>query len=96
MEGPFYMRPYILLLISEEKRPNPVVDPPPLPSPSHICIFNLDLSRWSSILNFDSGGGGDDDEVDLSKMTKMPRCQWPPMWRRRLGSLAERRNLNIF
>ena len=94
MEGPFYMRPYILLLISEEKRPNPVVDP--LPSPSHICIFNLDLSRWSSILNFDSGGGGDDDDVDLSKMTKMPRCQWPPMWRRRLGSLAERRNLNIF
>ena len=71
MEEPFYMRPYILLLISEEKRPNPVVDPPPPPL-SHICIFNLDLSRWSSILNFDSGGGGDDDDVDLSKMTKMP------------------------
>ena len=71
MEGPFYMRPYILLLISEEKRPNPVVDPPPHP-PSHICIFNLDLSRRSSILNFDSGGGGNDDDVDLSKMTKMP------------------------
>ena len=71
MAGPFYMRPYILLLISEEKRPNPVVDPPPLP-PSHICIFNLDLSRRSSILNFDSGGGGNDDDVDLSKMTKMP------------------------
>ena len=69
MEGPFYMRPYILLLISEEKRPNPVVDPPP---PSQICIFNLDLSRRSSILNFDSGGGGNDDDVDLSKMTKMP------------------------
>ena len=68
MEGPFYMRPYILLLISEEKRPNPVVDPPP----PHICIFNLDLSRRSSILNFDSGGGGNDDDVDLSKMTKMP------------------------
>ena len=72
MEEPFYMRPYILLLISEEKRPNPVVDPPSSLPLSHICIFNLDLSRWSSILNFDSGGGGDDDDVDLSKMTKMP------------------------
>ena len=95
MEGPFYMRPYILLLISEEKRPNPVVDPLPSFPLSYICIFNLDLSLQSSILNFDSGGGNDDD-VDLSKMTKMPRCQWPPMWRRRLGSLPERRNLNIF
>ena len=72
MEGPFYMRPYILLLISEESDQTQALTPPPLPSRSHICIFNLDLSRWSSILNFDSGGGGDDDDVDLSKMTKMP------------------------
>ena len=49
--------------------------------PSSIWIFDLVLSRCSSV-HFD---GSDDD--DLSKMTMMLGCQWPPMREdgRRLG-----------
>ena len=57
--------------------------------PSSIWIFDLVLSRCSSV-HFD---GSDDD--DLSKMTMMLGCQWPPM-RSREEAWPPLRNLNIF
>ena len=76
-----YAAVYFIVNITAKAAPQQSLTPPPSLPPLSICIFNLVLSRRSSI-HFD---GNDDD--DWSKMTMMLGCQWPPMREdgRRLG-----------